>query len=117
MSPRTTGSGRATSRPCCATTSWASAGIYSARPIASKRERGIDLLLERDGGRLAIEVKGFPGTVYARGPKKGEAKPTQPALQAKHWFAEALLSAIQCKSRNPGTRLPSRFRMYRVTAA
>jgi hypothetical protein len=66
-----------------------------------KRERGIDLLLERDGRRLAIEVKGFPGTVYARGPKKGQEKPTQPTLQAKHWFGEALLSSIQCQSSNP----------------
>jgi hypothetical protein len=67
-----------------------------------KRERGIDLLLERDGARLAVEVKGFPGTNYARGPKKGQPKPTQPTLQAKHWFGDAMLSAIRCQSNNPG---------------
>lgn len=67
-----------------------------------KRERGIDLLLERKGGlRLAVEVKGFPGTTYARGAKRGQPKPTQPTLQAKHWFGEALLSAIRCQSSNP----------------
>jgi hypothetical protein len=34
------------------------------------RERGIDLLLERGGEQLAIEVKGFPSTTYGRGPMK-----------------------------------------------
>jgi hypothetical protein len=67
-----------------------------------RRERGIDLLLERNGGRLAVDVKGFPGTTYARGAKRGQPKPTQPTLQAKHWFAEALLAAIRCQSKNPG---------------
>jgi hypothetical protein len=66
-----------------------------------KRERGIDLLLERKGRRLAVEVKGFPGTTYARGAKRGQPKPTQQTLQAKHWFGEALLSAIRCQSSNP----------------
>ena len=32
------------------------------------RERGIDLLLERHGAQLAMEVKGFPSTTYGRGP-------------------------------------------------
>jgi hypothetical protein len=74
-----------------------------------KRERGIDLLLERECGRLAIEVKGFPGTVYARGPKRGEAKPTQPTLQAKHWVGEALLSAIQRQSSHPAYSIAVAF--------
>ena len=65
------------------------------------RERGIDLLLERGGEHLAIEVKGFPSTTYGRGPMKGQPKPTQPTLQAKHWFAEALLAAILVQSKHP----------------
>jgi hypothetical protein len=32
---------------------------------------------------------------------KGQPKPTQPALQAKHWFAEVLLSAIRIQSKHP----------------
>jgi hypothetical protein len=31
----------------------------------------------------------------------GKKKPTNPNLQAKHWFAEALLSLIIAKSENP----------------
>jgi hypothetical protein len=65
------------------------------------RERGIDLLLERHGAQLAIEVKGFPSSTYGRGPLKGQPKPTQPTLQAKHWFAEALLAAIRILSKHP----------------
>jgi len=65
------------------------------------RERGIDLLLERGGEQLAIEVKGFPSTTHGRGPMKGQPKPTQPTLQAKHWFAEALLAAILVQSKHP----------------
>lgn len=65
------------------------------------RERGIDLLLERHGAQLAIEVKGFPSTTYGRGPLRGQPKPTQPTLQAKHWFAEVLLAAIRIQSKHP----------------
>jgi hypothetical protein len=65
------------------------------------RERGIDLLLERDDVQLAIEVKGFPSTTYGRGPLKGQTKPTQPTLQAKHWFGEVLLAAILIQSKHP----------------
>jgi len=65
------------------------------------RERGIDLLLEDGRAQLAVEVKGFPSTTYSRGPMKGQAKPTQPTLQAKHWFADALLAAIRTQSKHP----------------
>lgn len=67
--------------------------ILSAANTAS-RQRGIDLVATKGGRRLAVEVKGFPGTVYARGDRAGEPKPTKPNLQARHWLAEALLSAL-----------------------
>jgi hypothetical protein len=44
--------------------------------------------------RLAVEVKGYPGTVYARGERAGQPKPTAPTTQARHWFAQALLTAV-----------------------
>jgi hypothetical protein len=74
-----------------------------------KRERGIDLHLGRDGHRLAIEVKGFPSATYARGSKKGQPKRTSATLQAKHWFAEALLSAILCQALHPDDRVAIAF--------
>jgi len=66
-----------------------------------KRERGHDIEAVKDEKRFIIEVKGFPWDRYVRGPKKGMKKPTHPNLQAKHWFAEALLSLIMAKSKDP----------------
>ena len=66
----------------------------------SARERGVDILAVRGRRKLAVEVKGFPSTTYARGPKAGQPKPTAPTLQARHWFAEALLTSLLTKSAN-----------------
>jgi hypothetical protein len=65
----------------------------------ASRERGIDVLASRPNRRLAVEVKGFPSTRYARGEKAGQPKPTSPALQARHWFAGALLTALVTRSK------------------
>ena len=46
------------------------------------KEQGIDLLAKKPGRVLAVEVKGYPSTVYDYGPKKGQSKPTQPARPA-----------------------------------
>jgi hypothetical protein len=67
--------------------------IESAADTAS-RQRGIDLVATKAGRRLAVEVKGYPGTVYARGARAGQPKPTAPTTQARHWFAQALLTAV-----------------------
>ena len=67
--------------------------IESVADTAS-RQRGIDLIATKRTRRLAIEVKGYPGTVYARGERAGQPKPTAPTTQARHWFAQALLTAI-----------------------
>lgn len=73
--------------------------IVSAADTAT-RQRGIDLVASRGAKRLAVEVKGFPGTVYARGERAGQPKPTAPTLQAKHWLAEALLAALLVRGNN-----------------
>lgn len=62
----------------------------TARP-----QRGADIIAERDGTRLLVEVKGWPSATYARGDRAGQPKPTQPTLQATHWFAEALITLIR----------------------
>jgi Holliday junction resolvase-like predicted endonuclease len=67
--------------------------IVTAANTAS-RQRGIDLVATKGDRRLAVEVKGFPGTVYARGERAGQPKPTAPNLQARHWLAEALLAVL-----------------------
>lgn len=67
--------------------------IKSAANTAS-RQRGIDVVALKGDRRLAIEVKGFPSTVYARGENAGQPKRTKPNLQARHWLAEALLAGM-----------------------
>jgi len=70
----------------------------------ARRERGVDIIAGRDGQRLLIEVKGWPSGAYVRGERAGQSKPTQPTLQATHWFAEALTSLIR-RGAEPGSRL------------
>lgn len=67
--------------------------IESVADTAS-RQRGIDLVATNGARRLAVEVKGYPGTFYARGERAGQPKPTAPTNQARHWFAQALLAAV-----------------------
>lgn len=64
-------------------------------------QRGIDVVAERGGQRLVAEVKGWPGDTYARGSKAGLPKPTAATLQARHWFAGAVLSAMALREQEP----------------
>lgn len=70
----------------------------------AQRERGVDIIARRDGHRHLVEVKGWPSRTYVRGERAGQPKPTQPTLQATHWFAEALTSLIR-RGTEPGVRL------------
>jgi hypothetical protein len=67
--------------------------IRSAADTAS-RARGIDVLAAKDGRTLAVEVKGYPSTTYARGEHAGMPKKTNPTNQAPKWFSQALVKAI-----------------------
>jgi hypothetical protein len=61
-------------------------------------EHGVDIEADRDGERLMIEVKGYPGSTYARGERKGRAKSTPAAPQARAYFSNALLSGLLMRS-------------------
>lgn len=67
----------------------------------ARREPGADIIAERDGSRLLVEVKGWPSTTHARAQRAGQAKPT---LQAAHRFAEGLTTLIR-HGAAPGTQL------------
>lgn len=82
--------------------------LLSSADTASQ-ETGVDLVMERDGQRLNIEVKGWPSTTYRRGPKAGQPKPTNPTVQARHWFAGALLSAALLRDAQPDARIALAF--------
>jgi len=64
------------------------------------RARGDDIAATRDGRQLVVEVKGYPSVGYRDPRRDGEVKRTNPALQAKHWFADALLKLVRIR----GTR-------------
>ena len=57
-------------------------------------EKGPDVLAEREGQLPIVAMKGYASQTYAHGKKKGQPKPTSPAQRAKHWFANAILTAI-----------------------
>jgi hypothetical protein len=73
------------------------------------RQHGHDIEAIRNGHRLLVEVKGYPSERYVRGPKRGEPKRTQPALQARHWFATALLTGILMKDEHSQARVAIAF--------
>ena len=75
----------------------------------ASQQRGVDLVAVLDDRVLAVEVKGYPSTTYARGPKAGQPKPTQPTLQARHWYAGALLSALMLRSKRPSVEIALGF--------
>jgi len=50
---------------------------------------------------LYVEVKGYPSTTYARGPRAGRRKPTPPATQAREWFAAAFFKAASLRMEHP----------------
>lgn len=63
-------------------------------------QTGPDIRARKNDSLPIVEVKGYPSRFYERGTKKGQPKPTNPATQAKHWFAEALLTAIRRQTAN-----------------
>jgi hypothetical protein len=71
----------------------------------ASRQQGPDVEARRGSTPLLLEVKGYPSTVYVRGERAGQPKPTEPALQARHWFSEALSTTILRKEDFPQAQL------------
>jgi len=70
----------------------------------ARRERGIDVVAVRDGVTVAVEVKGYPERRYADPARSAETKPTHPSNQARHWYAQAILTAMITRSERPDDR-------------
>jgi Holliday junction resolvase-like predicted endonuclease len=77
--------------------------ILSVANTATK-ERGIDVIAQREGRTLGVEVKGFPSRGYADPARAGETKRTSPSTQAGHWFAQAVLAAMRLRGKEPDWR-------------
>lgn len=87
-------------------------------------ETGIDVVAERNGETVGIEVKGYPSKTYARGAMKGQPKRTAPSTQAAHWFSHAILAAMKLRVAQPSWQsvmafpdFPRYRRLYAATAA
>ena len=74
--------------------------IVSKADTRSK-EQGIDIHAAKNGKALLIEAKGYPSTTYRDPRRAGQIKPTNPTLQAKHWYSHALLKAVQLQTEYP----------------
>jgi len=87
-----------------------SAGWTIKREVdTSTRARGADLEATLGKRVLVVEVKGYPSKLYRRGPSEGQPKRTNPRLQAKHWYAEALLTAILHRQLAPTVEMALAF--------
>ena len=74
--------------------------IQSVADTAS-RAPGIDVLATKAARILAVEVKGYPSRAYADPQRSHEVKPTSPGVQARHWYAAALLKAMLTGEEHP----------------
>lgn len=74
--------------------------IISAADTSTK-ERGPDIHARREGKDLYVEAKGYPSTTYRDPRRAGEAKPTNPTIQAQHWYSHALLKLLRMQYAHP----------------
>lgn len=71
----------------------------------NKKAKGHDIEAKKNNLKFIFEIKGFPSDKYVIGKKIGKKKRTNPNLQAKLWFAEALFSLIIAKSQDPEIKI------------
>jgi hypothetical protein len=73
------------------------------------RAQGYDIAATKGARHLVVEVKGYPSTGYRDPRRAGEVKRTAPTLQAKHWFADALLKMVRLRGSHPELELAMAF--------
>ena len=90
---------------------WLAAQRWQVLRVADtiSRERGTDIRAERAGVGLHVEVKGYPSTSYADPRRGNEVKPTQPATQARVWFAGAVVKVLQLRQEHPDDEVAFAF--------
>lgn len=82
---------------------WLAARGWSIRRAADtrSREHGTDIVAERVGRSLHVEVKGWPSSRYADPARREEQKRTTPSVQARVWFADAVLHGLRLRDAHP----------------
>jgi hypothetical protein len=83
--------------------------VLEFKADTASRQAGVDLHLRKGHLELMIEAKGYPSTTYQRGTKQGLPKPTNPATQARHWYAEAILCAMLRQHDHPNLMVAIAF--------
>ncbi len=73
------------------------------------KQRGVDLRIRKGLLDVLIEAKGYPSHLYRDERRAGEKKPTNPTLQAQHWYSHALLKAIRLQHANPSAKVALAF--------
>lgn len=76
------------------------------------KARGPDILAEKNGIKRIVSVKGYPSDKYVDGDKVGLKKRTNPTIQAKNWFAEAIFDLIRAKSADEKIEIALGFPRY-----
>lgn len=85
---------------------------WSIRRVAdtSTSEHGHDIDASFGGQRVLIEVKGFPTSTYARGPRQGAVRAAGSlGAQARTYFSSAMLSGCLMRADNPSARIVLAF--------
>ncbi len=77
--------------------------VRSTANTATK-EQGIDIVAEREGQTVGVEVKGFPGQNHPDPARTDRRKRTRPSNQAGHWYAQAILAAMRLRGTHPDWR-------------
>ena len=67
----------------------------------NKRSKGHDIVAEKNGQSVIVEVKGYPYDKYVIGKKKGDIKPTRQTTQARHWFSKVIFKFYWQKVKIP----------------
>jgi hypothetical protein len=83
--------------------------IITAESDTAMRAQGYDIAASKGARRLVVEVKGYPSTGYRDPRRANEVKRTNPTLQAKHWFADALLKMVRLSGQHPQLELAMAF--------
>jgi hypothetical protein len=77
-------------------------------------QAGADIKARRGNQVLIVEVKGYPSKFYERGSRAGHLKRTNPANQARHWVAEALMTAVLRQSESRADEVAIAFPEFPV---
>lgn len=75
----------------------------------TSREHGIDIQAVRDRTSLLVEVKGYPGSTYARGERAGQPKRTAAPPQARAYFSNAVLTGMLMRNDATDSRIALAF--------